>query len=101
MRRVRPIHIWATAFSLWAVFLSGILATVVGSPGILQSLRLHSLLTEKQKELSVIRSDLSHLQADAELLEKSSVAQHREIRRVLGYAAPDEIVFDFTGGQPL
>lgn len=29
-------------------------------------------------------------------LEKSAATQEREVRRVLGYAASDEIIFDFA-----
>jgi hypothetical protein len=37
------------------------------------------------------------LKADADQLEHSKLVQQREIRRVLGYAADDEIIFDFSG----
>jgi cell division protein FtsB len=87
------------AFGCWLIFLSGFLAPFVGSPGIVQAIRLHGLLDAKQDQMQHIEDQIRQLEAEALRLEKSSVVQEREIRRVLGYAAGDEIIFDFGSGR--
>ena len=59
-------------------------------------MRLSNLLQAKQDQLRYVQEDLKKLHAEAKLMETSQLAQEREIRRVLGYAAEDEIIFDFT-----
>ena len=81
---------------LWLLFLTGAFASIVGSPGIVQAVRLRNLLMSKQKSLDEIKTEVAKLQKEANDLEKNRAIQLREIRRVLGYASPDEIVFDFT-----
>jgi cell division protein FtsB len=51
--------------------------------------------------MSRLEETVLGLQAEAELLEKNKLAQQREIRRVLGYVASDEIVFDFSSAEGL
>jgi cell division protein FtsB len=96
MTRLTPLKLWTALFALWGLLLSGILASFVGSPGIIQALRLKSLLASKQAQIERMQNELIKLQNDAVQLDHGKVAQQREIRRVLGYAAADEIVFDFT-----
>jgi len=91
-----PIKLWLCAFSLWGLFLSGLFASFVGSPGIIQAVRLRHLLDAKQSETALMQTELRRLATEATQLEHSKVTQQREIRRVLGYTAPDEIIFDFT-----
>ncbi len=85
---------WICFFSLWIVFLSGLPAYLVGSPGVLQSIRLEHLLIAKQHQLHLAELDAQKLRADAHLLENNRYAQLREIRRTLGYVAADEVVFN-------
>jgi cell division protein FtsB len=87
---------WFAVFSLWGIFLSGILAGFVGSPGVIQAVRLNSLLHAKETQLTELQDELSRIKTEVSGLEKSRVVQQREIRRVLGYAASDELIFDFT-----
>jgi cell division protein FtsB len=87
---------WLALFGLWSVFLTGMFASFLGSPGILQAIRLKSLLTEKTEQLGGAQEDLHKLQTEISLLENNRFTQEREIRRVLGYAASDEIIFDFN-----
>ena len=87
---------WLVIFALWLAFLSGTFVRFIGSPGILQAVRLNSLLDSKTKLLSQVQEDSEKLKLEAGLLEKSRSEQRREIRKVLGYAAHDEIVFDFS-----
>ena len=91
--------IWVGVFAFWAVLLSGVLNSVVGSPGVLQSVRLNSLLQSRQTLLNSIEEEVSQMETEGHRLEKNRLAQEREIRRVLGYAGSDEIIFDFTATQ--
>jgi hypothetical protein len=76
--------------------LSGVLANCVGSPGILQAVRLRNYLGTKKDQLVVIQEEVKKLHLESLQLEHSRIAQEREVRRVLGYAASDEIIFDFN-----
>ena len=87
---------WVFFFSLWLFLLSGLLTDFVGTPGILQVLRLRKLLETKRERLAQSEKQLSQLRTEAEQLDKNSFTQEREVRRILGYAAPDEIIFDFN-----
>ena len=102
MRRTKlvkpsPHRIWLGIFGVWVFLLTGIFS----GPGVIQAIRLHSLLSAKQAELVQVQFDIDSLQSQAENLQKSPMAQEREIRRVLGYAAPDELIFDFSSGNSL
>lgn len=99
MQRLTPGRLWTFLFGLWGLFLSGALANFVGSPGVIQAVRLKSLLASKQQHVVRMQDELKRLQAEAVQLDKSKVVQQREIRRILGYAAADEIIFDFTDSE--
>ena len=86
--------------AVWLLFISGVFADHVGSPGILQSVRIHRLLDMKKDRLATAEADLEHLRNDQKNLEKNPFVQEREIRRVLGYVASDEMVFDFNQNNP-
>lgn len=90
---------WILVFSLWILFLSGLPANLIGSPGVLQLIRLNHLLDSKQAQLSDLIQETRKLQTEATLLETNRHAQLREIRKTLGYAAPDELIFDVSGMQ--
>ncbi len=98
--RIGPHPLWAGLFALWAIFLTGGLAPWLQSPGVIQLLRLKHLADEKKTQTTQAENELIRLQEQSVGLEKSHVAQQREIRRVLGYIAPGEIVFDFTSTAP-
>ena len=87
---------WLILFGFWLLFLSGILTGFVGSPGILQAVRLKNLLESKKTQLADGQRELQKIQIESSELERNPHAQMREIRRVLGYARQDEIIFDFT-----
>lgn len=91
-----PNKLWMSIFGVWLVLLSGLLHSFLGSPGALQSFQLQQILTLKQNQVEKAETELMSLQEDAILLEKSKITQNREIRRVLGYAAPNELIFDFS-----
>jgi cell division protein FtsB len=84
--------------AFWMMFLTGILNDVTGSPGALQAIRLRSMLSSKNTELTDLEGQIRKLDGERHRLEESTAHQEREIRRVLGYAAPGEIIFDFSRG---
>lgn len=93
--RLTPNRLWLGFFGVWVLFLSGILPGFTGTPGVIQAIRLRGLLGIKQQELARLEDDLHTLQIEAEGLENSAVVQERAVRRVLGFVAPDEWVFEF------
>jgi cell division protein FtsB len=104
MKKPTPNQVWIALFSVWGLILTGTLAGLLGSfvgPGVLQAVRLQNLLQAKNTQLDKIQTHINELQTDAALIEKSPVTQQREIRRVLGYAAADEIVFEFSSNQSI
>jgi len=96
LRRFSVNRNWSLLFCLWFLFLTGGFARFIGSPGIMQALRLNALLQSKQSQLNALRGEVQKLQIEADLLENNPSFQLREIRRVLGYASHDEIIFDFS-----
>lgn len=94
-RKVSPRKIWLMVFALWILFLSGL----IRSPGVIQAIRLNSLLEEKQVKIRDLKVQIAHMESEEARLEKSRAEQEREIRRVLGYIASDEIVFDFSSAE--
>jgi len=95
-RRTRIV--WVGVLAFWMMFLTGVLNDVTGSPGALQALRLRHMLASKNGELTDLEQQILKLDSERHRLEDSSAHQEREIRRVLGYAAPGEIIFDFSRG---
>lgn len=89
-------RIWLGLFALWVVFLSGVLSSWVGSPGAWQAYRLHSLLRDREDRRIALQQEIAKIQTEYGALEKSRAIQLREIRHVLGYVAPGEMIFDFT-----
>jgi hypothetical protein len=88
---------WLLLVATWVLLLSGVLSEFTGSPGLLQASRLRGLLETKNTELTDLDIQMSKLEGERLRLEGSPLAQEREIRRVLGYAAPGELIFDFSG----
>jgi cell division protein FtsB len=99
MRRGRKL--WFALLGVWLVLLTGGLAPWLGTPGVLQQLRLSGLLSSHQAEQAKLQSEIERLREESIALERSKAVQHREIRRVLGYAADDEIVFEFGSTEQL
>jgi cell division protein FtsB len=88
--------LWLGLLALWLMFLSGAGTRWTGTPGVLQQLHLRSLLDSQLAEQADLQSGIDRLRGEADLLEHSKAVQQREIRRVLGYSAEDEIIFDFA-----
>lgn len=88
-------RIWIALFLLWGVFLSGFPKQFTGSPGIRQSVQLRTLLEDKKTRLEELERRIEQLSKQEKALKTNRVVQEREVRRVLGYVKPDEIVFEF------
>ncbi len=54
------------------------------------------LARTRHETVAQIETRIMELSSEQTRLERSPVAQRREIRRVLGYLASDEILFDFS-----
>jgi hypothetical protein len=91
--------LWVLFFMLWGVFLSGMLEKKLGAPGIWQAVELKNLLNQKKKILTHYKTAEENLSYQRQGLLEDSGVQEREIRRVLGYAAQSEIIFDFGGSE--
>ena len=92
-------RVWISIFAIWTLFLSGAFSHFVGSPGVIQAVRLKLMLDAKNRAVKNLQDSVMDLEAQANLLEKSRTAQQREIRSTLGYAASDEIIFDFSTAE--
>ncbi len=92
---LRSHQFWFLVFGVWLLLLSGVLSSLIRTPGVLQVFQLSRLLDKKQKELFQLEEALHQTQEEIRLLEKNKAAQRREIRKTLGYVAPDEWIFDF------
>ncbi|MEN9722719.1 MAG: Septum formation initiator [Pseudomonadota bacterium] len=98
--KVSPHRFWIGLFSCWVLLLSGVFSSWFGGPGLLQWWRLERLLSQKQAHLTEVENEVLALSSEQTRLERSPATQHREIRRVLGYVRPDEMVFDFSAEMP-
>jgi len=98
---LKPIRIWLLLFGAWVLFISGVGSQFVGSPGAIQAIRLQALLNTKKQTLADLEIRVRDLEQEAVRLDKSRHVQLREIRRTLGYAAPDELIFDFSDSEAL
>lgn len=94
-----PHRLWLGLFGFWVFLLSGALAPWIGTPGVVQALRLTSLLGMKQAQMASLEGEIQKLESEIRRLDRSRVAQEREIRRSLGYAGSDEIIFDFSASR--
>jgi cell division protein FtsB len=96
-----PKRLWQFFFVIWLVFLSGGVHALfrVGPPGAWQAVRLHLLLEDRRAESERIRGEIARVQGEVQRLESNRTALEREIRKVLGYAAPDELIFDFSASE--
>lgn len=88
-------RVWLGFFALWVVFLSGLFT---GAPGLWQAANRLMLRSDRQAELAKIEADIARLTQEEIDLRDNPLVQAAEIRRVLGYTAPNELVFDFGTG---
>ena len=81
---------------VWFVLVSGVVTKWTGAPGLIQYIELSRLLSHKEKKLEKIQAESHELEKQKRLLTKSRAYQLNEIRKVLGYAGEDELIFDFS-----
>jgi cell division protein FtsB len=92
-----PNRVWIAVFAFWLFMLSGVSQHLgFGSPGLVQFLRLNSLLGDRQTQASDIDTAITELETESSSLEKSRVVQEREIRKTMGYVGENEMIFDFS-----
>ena len=89
-------RVWLGFFATWSLLLSGLLDSWVQSPGLKQWMRVGETLKERRQEIADVEARTVLFQSMAKQLESNSVAQEREIRKVLGYLGEQELVFEFT-----
>jgi len=92
----RSAKAWLAVFGLWGMILTGAFSPVISSPGVIQAIRLAHLLKAKQAQADQLEQQLDQLSAEKSSLQQNPAAQEQAVRSVLGYAAPDELIFDFT-----
>ncbi len=89
-------RVWLGFFGIWSLLLSGLLDFWVQSPGLKQWMKVGDTLKERRQEIADVEARTVLFQSMARQLETNSVAQEREIRKVLGYLGDNELVFEFT-----
>jgi cell division protein FtsB len=57
------------------------------------------LLEGRRAQVAALEQSMLDLEREHDLLEKDVKYQAAEIRRVLGYVGPDEVVFDFNRSE--
>jgi hypothetical protein len=87
--------LWIGFFSLWFVLLTGVLDFWIQTPGLKQWIQLQLLLSDRKKQIEEVEGESQYLKLVESQLEGNSVAQEREIRKILGYVDQNEIVFEF------
>ena len=95
----KPGRFWMACFAVWFLLLTGAFNRWTGGPGFIQWFKISRLLSAKQAKLAKIESAVLDLSSEQVRLEKSPVAQRREIRRVLGYLGQNELLFDFSSDR--
>jgi hypothetical protein len=95
LKRLDINRIWAAFFAIWALILTGLLGFWLKSPGLKQWYSVNSTLREQRQEIAEVEARSLLLTNTAYQLEFNSVAQEREIRKVLGYLGEKELVFEF------
>lgn len=91
---------WVGAFLVWLISLSGgLLRFQIGMPGLLQWSQLKGELSDRRTDLASIDAEILVIDQESRRLERSRAAQEKEIRRVLGYVAEDELIFDFSSAS--
>ena len=99
MRLSRVARLWAGAFVIWGILLSGVFSSMGGSPGIIQAFRLNSVLNQKLIDLTSIETEIAKIEVEITSLEKNPRAQKHEVRKTLDYINSDKIIFDFSSAR--
>ena len=78
------------------ILITGLLDFWIKSPGLKQWYRVETTLKDRRQEIASIESRTESLNNIVRQLESNTVAQEREIRKVLGYLGENELVFEFN-----
>jgi cell division protein FtsB len=95
LKNLNMNRVWAGFFAIWMLLLTGTLGFWLKSPGVKQWYSVSQSLKEQRQEIADVESNSTLLAHTAHQLEFNSVAQEREIRKVLGYLGDQELVFEF------
>lgn len=95
VNRLSVHKFWIGCFVIWLVLLTGIFERWFGSPGLRQYLQVESLLTDSRQQSTDLEFEIARLKEIQPQLETNAMAQEREIRKVLGFLGPGEVVFEF------
>ena len=96
LKKINPHRVWLCFFAIWMVLLTGLLVFWFHSPGLKQWYQVESSLNGLRQEIAAIEAKTTLQLTVAHQLENNSVAQEREIRKVLGYLGEQELVFEFN-----
>lgn len=92
---MNPNRLWIGFFTIWLVLLTGVLDFWFHSPGLKQWYQVEANLRIYRQEIAEIEAKTNRELEVAHQLEGNSIAQEREIRKVLGYLGEQELVFEF------
>jgi hypothetical protein len=95
IKKLNPTRIWLGFFAIWMILLTGLLDFWFHSPGLKQWYQVEASLNTYRQEIAAIEAKTTIQLEVARQLENNSVAQEREIRKVLGYLGDQELVFEF------
>jgi len=87
-------RLWIAFFAIWCLLLTGVLDFWFQSPGLKQWMKLETSVSHRRQEIADIEAQSAMLNEVARQLDSNSVAQEREIRKVLGYLGDQEVVFE-------
>jgi len=96
IKKLNMNRVWFAFFAIWMILLTGTLGFWMKTPGLKQWHSVSSQVKERRQEIGTIEARSDLLINAAHQLEFNSVAQEREIRKVLGYLGEQELVFEFT-----
>jgi hypothetical protein len=94
-----PYWLWTAITLGWFLLISGFFEGQLGTPGLVQVFRLRAFLAEKQGKVQQLETELAAIEAAIQRIDQSPVVLEREIRRTLGYVAPEDLIFDFTASE--
>ena len=94
LKLINMNQVWLAFFGIWALLLTGTIS-FFKSPGLKQWYSVDAAVQDRRQEIAGVEARSALLSHTAHQLEFNSVAQEREIRKVLGYLGEQELVFEF------
>ncbi len=90
------VYAWVGFFIIWLTILSGVFSKISSSPGLLQLVRLKTLIQERHIDVAKMEAQRVDLERQIKNIDQNPYLQEKMIREILGYARKDEIIFDFN-----